>query len=149
MGRRSGVPRRPRLAKLQSQWFTEEMGFTLSSMDTITLADLEVWYHVGVPDEERSQAQRLHLSLELGLDFRQAAATDDLNATLNYFALSQRLLKFGDGRSWKLIETLAVDLAEMVVKEFRPAEVTVEVKKFILPTARHVAVRITRRTPIE
>ena len=139
----------PGIAKLQSQWFAEEMGFTLSSMDTITVADLEVWYHVGVPDEERSQPQRLHLSLELGLDFRQAAATDDLNATLNYFALSQRLLSFGDGRNWKLIETLAVDLAEMVVKEFRPAEVTIEVKKFILPTTRHVAVRITRRTRID
>ena len=113
-------------------------------MDTITIADLEVWYQVGVPDEERARPQRLHLTVELVLDFRQAAATDELTATIDYFALTQRLAAFGDGRGWKLIETLAMELAEMVLREFRPTRVTVEVKKFILPATRHVAVRVTR-----
>ena len=47
-----------------------------------------------------------------------------------------QLLKFGDGVHWKLIETLAVDLAQMILEEFGPRSVTVEVKKFILPHAR-------------
>jgi dihydroneopterin aldolase len=45
---------------------------------------------------------------------------------------------------WKLIETLAVDIAQMILEEFGPRSVAVEVKKFIIPQARHVSVRVTR-----
>lgn len=112
--------------------------------DTITIADLAVHYRVGVPGEERARPQRLLLTVEMGTDFKNAARTDDLSQTIDYYALSQRLLKFGEGRSWKLIETLAGEIAAMVLAEFHPRSVTVEVKKFILPEARHVSVRVTK-----
>ena len=114
-------------------------------MDLITLTDLEVSYHVGVPDEERANPQRLLLTVEMRSDFTAAAAGDDLTKTIDYYRVSRRLLAFGEGRSWKLIEKLAVDLAEFVLAEFRPASVSVEVKKFILPETRHVSVKVERR----
>jgi dihydroneopterin aldolase len=43
-----------------------------------------------------------------------------------------------------LIETLAVDIGQMVLEEFRAGAVSVEVKKFIIPEARHISVRIKR-----
>lgn len=113
-------------------------------MDTIIINELEVWYHVGVPDAERAAAQRLLLTVEMERDFAAAAAGDDLRETIDYYAVSRRLLSLGEGRSWKLIETLAVEIAEMVLKEFGAARVRVEVKKFIIPEARHVAVRVER-----
>jgi dihydroneopterin aldolase len=113
-------------------------------MDTISIEDLEVFYRVGVPDPERAQPQRLLLCLEIGHDFTAAAATDDLAQTIDYYALTRRLLAFGKGRSWKLIERLAADIAQMVLTEFGARQVTVEVRKFILPEARHVAVRVQR-----
>jgi len=113
-------------------------------MDTITIKDLEVSFCVGVSDEERAKPQRLLLTVELEHDFHTAATEDELAGTVDYFAVSQRLLKFGDGVHWKLIETLAVDIAQMVLEEFGPRAVTVEVKKFIIPQARHVSVRVTR-----
>ncbi len=117
-------------------------------MDRITLTDLEVRYHVGVPDAERARPQRLLLTVELGLDFTAAAASDDLTRTVDYFALSRRLLGLGEGRSWKLIETLAVDIAQLVLTETPAQSVAVEVKKFVLPETRHVSVRVERqRTP--
>ena len=67
-------------------------------MDTITLRDLEVHYHFGVPDEERVHPQRLLISVEMETDIRQAAATDDLAHTINYYAVSQRLLGLGRGQ---------------------------------------------------
>ncbi len=114
-------------------------------MDRITIADLEVSYHLGVPDAERARPQRLLLTVELGLDFTAAAAADDLTSTIDYFALSRRLLAFGEGRSWKLIEKLAVDLAEFVLAETPAETVAVEVRKFILPETRHVSARVERR----
>lgn len=113
-------------------------------MDTITIADLEVCFRVGVPDEERARPQRLLISLELQVDVSAAAAGDDLRSTIDYFAVSRRVLALGEGREWKLIERLASDLAALVLAEFKPVRVTVEVKKFILPEARHVSVRLTR-----
>jgi len=113
-------------------------------MDTITLRDLEVHYHIGVPDEERVHPQRLLISVEMETDIRQAAAGDDLAHTINYYAVSQRLLGLGRGRSWRLIETLVSEIADLVLREFGARRVHVEVRKFIIPEARHVSVRITR-----
>jgi dihydroneopterin aldolase len=76
-------------------------------------------------------------------DFSKAAKSDDIRDTIDYFAISQRLLKFGEGCSWKLIEKLAADIADMILAEFKPQNVTVEVKKFSIPQARHVSVKLT------
>src|SRR5580658_4083309 len=105
-------------------------------MDQIVIQDLEVFYRVGVPEQERAKPQRLLLTIELEHDFTLAAAADNLEQTIDYYHLSRRLLAFGDNREWKLIETLAVDLAALILREFRPARVAVEVKKFVLPEAR-------------
>jgi|SRR5665213_3927324 len=115
-------------------------------MSRISIVDLEVFYRVGVPDAERAQPQRLLLTLEMDCDFSAAAKSDSIADTIDYFAVTQRLLKFGEGREWKLIEKLAADLADTVLSEFKPQSVTVEVKKFIIPQARQVAVRLTKRS---
>ena len=107
--------------------------------DTITIADLAVSYHVGVPDEERAQPQRLLLTIEMTRDFSSATVSDDLRLTIDYYAVSQRLLD-----DLPLIETLAVEIAEMIRADFKPASVSVEVKKFIIAEARHVAVKVIR-----
>ena len=79
----------------------------------ISIVDLEVFYRVGVPDDERAKPQRLLLTVEMDCDFSKAAKSDSIGDTIDYFAVSQRLLKFGDGRSWKLIEKLAAEIAKL------------------------------------
>ena len=113
-------------------------------MDKIIIEDLEVRYCIGVPDEERAEPQRLLLCIEMSHDFRPAAASDDISKTINYYAVSQRLLRLGEGRSWRLLETLAEEIAQIIRTEFGAAAVQVEIKKFIIPEARWVAVRIER-----
>ena len=113
-------------------------------VNKISLVDLEVFYRVGVPGAERAQPQRLLLTVELESDFTAAAKSDGIADTIDYYAVTQRLLKFGDGREWKLIEKLASDIADTVLKEFKPQSVSVEVKKFIIPQARHVSVQIKK-----
>jgi len=82
-------------------------------MDKIKITDLEVFYQVGVTDEERAKPQRLLVSVEMEHDFTSAISRDNLAETLDYFAISQRLLRFGDDCHWQLIETLAADIAAM------------------------------------
>ena len=113
-------------------------------MSQISIVDLEVFYRVGVPEAERAQPQRLLLTLELESDFSAAAKSDGIADTIDYFAVTQRLLHFGTGREWKLIEKLAADIADATLAEFPAQAVTVLVKKFIIPQTRHVAVSLTR-----
>ena len=114
-------------------------------MPQITITDLEVSFHVGVPDEERTKPQRLLLTIEMEHDIRAAAANDDIAATIDYFAVSHKIIALGNGRRWKLIEKLANDVADLVLSGYRPAAVTVTVKKFPIPQAAHVSVTLTKR----
>ena len=114
-------------------------------MSKISIVDLEVNFNVGVSDEERASPQRLLLTVEMEFDFSSAAVSDRVTKTIDYFQVTQALLKLGEGRSWKLIEKLAADVADVVLTQFRPQEVMVEVKKFAIPQARHVSVSLTKR----
>src|SRR5579859_5362008 len=90
-----------------------------ASLPRISIVDLEVFYHVGVPDSERAQPQRLLLTIHLEFDFSAAAASDRIEDTINYQAITDDLLKFGDGRSWKLIEKLAADVANLLLEKYK------------------------------
>ena len=116
----------------------------MSGTSRISIVDLEVFYRVGVPDQERAQAQRLLLTLDLDFDFSAAAASDRIEDTIDYKAITDDLLKFGEGKTWKLIEKLVADIADMVLKRYQPTSVRVEVKKFVIPQARHVGVTLER-----
>ena len=110
----------------------------------ISIVDLEVFYHVGVPDEERAQPQRLWLTVDLEADFSIATKNDSIADTIDYFAVTQKLLKFGEDREWRLIEKLASDIADKILDDFRPKSVRIEVKKFVIPQTKYVSVTLTK-----
>lgn len=113
-------------------------------MDKIKISDIEVFYRVGVPDEERAKPQRLLLTVEMALDFSAAALSDDLQKTIDYAAVAEFLLRYGEGRSWKLIEKLAANIVDDLLARFKPQSVTVELKKFVIPQAQFISVTRTR-----
>ncbi|HLP76712.1 MAG TPA: dihydroneopterin aldolase [Candidatus Paceibacterota bacterium] len=113
-------------------------------MSRISIVDLEVFYCVGVTDEERSQPQRLLISVDMTADFTAAALSDRVEKTINYFDVSQEILKYGDGRNWKLLERLVTNLADMILAKFKPQDVVVEIKKFVIPQAKYVSVSVGR-----
>jgi FolB domain-containing protein len=116
-------------------------------MSKISIVDLEVFYCVGVTDEERANPQRLLVTVDMSHDFTSAALSDRIEKTINYFDVAQDLLKFGEGRSWKLLEKLAANIADSILVKHKPQGVTVQVKKFPIPQARWVSVSITRSRP--
>ncbi len=109
-------------------------------MSKITIVDLEVHYCVGISDEERAKPQRLLLTVDMTLDFSSASVSDRIERTINYQTVAEDLLKFGEGRSWKLLEKLVAKVAERILTEYKPQAVMVEVKKFSIPQARFISV---------
>jgi 7,8-dihydroneopterin aldolase/epimerase/oxygenase len=113
-------------------------------MSKITIVDLEVHYCVGVTDEERAKPQRLLVTVDMNFDFSSAAVSDRIERTINYQTVADDLLKFGEGRSWKLVERVVDNIAERILSEYKPQGVLVEVKKFSIPQARFVSVSTGR-----
>ena len=116
-------------------------------MSFITIVDLEVFYRVGVTDEERAKPQRLLLTIDIKFDFSSAAVSGRIGRTIDYHEVAQQLLKLGETRNWRLIESVATDISNKLLSEFHPESVTVEVKKFSIPEARYVSVSLTKQRP--
>ena len=111
--------------------------------DQITIKDLEVRFHVGVPDDERAKPQKLLITIEMTHDLGPSGATDNLAETINYYTVCQAVKALAQARRWKLIEALADDICELVLDQFKPSAVRVVIKKFILPDTRWVSVEMT------
>ncbi len=113
-------------------------------MSRISIVDLEVFYQIGVTDDERAKPQRLLITVEMDFDFSAATTSDRLEKTINYFDVAQELLKFGNNRNWKLLEKLTANIADFILARFKPESVTVEIKKFTIPQASYVSVALLR-----
>ncbi|HEX6755261.1 MAG TPA: dihydroneopterin aldolase [Mycobacteriales bacterium] len=95
--------------------------------DRIVLAGLRVRGRHGVLPHERRDGQDFLVDATLWLDSRPAVASDDLEDTVDYGALAERIAAVVGGEPVNLIETLAGRLAEMCMADERviAAEVTV------------------------
>jgi 7,8-dihydroneopterin aldolase/epimerase/oxygenase len=87
-------------------------------MDTVFIEDLRIETVIGIYDWERKIRQVVALDLEMAFDNRKPAASDRIEDTLNYKAVSKRLIAFVESSSFQLVETLAERCAEIVRSEF-------------------------------
>lgn len=88
------------------------------SCDTVFIKALKTEGVIGVFDWEREIRQPLFVDVVMATNIRQAAATDDLTHTLNYKAICDRITEYVATSQFKLIETLAEQLAALLQKEF-------------------------------
>jgi len=103
-------------------------------------------YHGVLPQEKRI-SQKFMVDLDLYLDLREAAGKDDLSLTVNYNEVFHEVRKIVENESYNLIETLAENIAEVVLAEFPVQEVEVTVYKPDAPvqgTFKYFAVKIKR-----
>lgn len=114
------------------------------SPDEIRIEELELFACVGVPEEERAAPQRLAVSLRLEPRHNFRELGDELVRTVDYAAVCDELRDFVRDRVDWLIETLAEAMAEHLLKRFEIARVELELRKFILPETKYVAVRVQR-----
>ena len=112
--------------------------------DHIHIEKLEVFAHIGVPDEERASPQRLIVNLTFSPTGGALKLQDDIARTVDYAAVCAEAKKFVRNRSDRLIETLADALAGHLLEVFEIQKITVELRKFVLPDTEFVSVTVTR-----
>ena len=87
-------------------------------MDIVYIRELQVETVIGIYDWEREVRQTVSLDLEMGTDIRAAAATEDIDSTLNYKTVAKRLIAFIGESEFLLVETMAEEIAQIVQSEF-------------------------------
>ena len=118
-----------------------------SATDQIHIEELEVFARVGVTENERSKPQRLTLSITVWPATGFQDLQDDIVRAVNYSAIAVTSCEFLRENPAKLIETSAARLAAYLLQTFPIQKVQLELRKFVLPDAKHVSVSVTRTAP--
>lgn len=114
-------------------------------MDIIYLSGLQVEAVIGISEWERHVKQTIILDIEMAADVRHAATTDCIENTLNYKTVSKRLSEFISHSEYHLVETLAEQVATILLQEFAVPWVRIRLNKIgALSGARDVGVIIER-----
>jgi dihydroneopterin aldolase len=118
---------------------------TLYSGDRIFLRGLTAECVIGFIDWERRVKQTVVVDLELPVDCRQAAVSDDVTDTVDYKKVSKRVLAFIEASEFKLVETLAQRLALLILEEFGIEWIRLSINKpGAIRNSRDVGVSIER-----
>lgn len=113
--------------------------------DCVFIEALEIEALIGIYDWERRVRQPLVFDIEMAFDNRVPAATDAITDTLDYKAVSVRVAEFVTQSSYGLVETLAEQVAKLILDEFPVQRLRLKLSKpGAVRGARAVGVRIER-----
>ena len=114
------------------------------SPDKIHIEQLDVFTRIGVPEEERANAQRLTINISYWPYQQTTDVADHIERAVNYSAVAEETKNFVRDQSVSLVETLADRLASHLLQSFPIQKVTIELRKFALQDAKFVSVSVTR-----
>jgi dihydroneopterin aldolase len=97
--------------------------------DLVFIEDLRIQTVIGVFDWEREITQTISLDLKMAFDISHAARSDDIADTLDYKAVSKRLIQFVEASEFQLVEALAEHCADIVLGEFPVSWVYLKLSK--------------------
>jgi 7,8-dihydroneopterin aldolase/epimerase/oxygenase len=118
-----------------------------AALDRVSITGIEAYGYHGVLPEERRDGQRFVVDIELNLDTRAAAQSDDLSRTVDYGSLTQQVHDAVASDPVDLIETLAERVAGLVLdgESVKWVRVTIHKPEAPIPVAfADVAVTIER-----
>ena len=114
-------------------------------MDHVFIEGLEIEALIGIYDWERRIRQTLVFDIEMAFDNRIPAASDAIEDTLNYKAVSRRIVDYVSQSDFGLVETLAERVAAIILDEFGVRSVRHKLSKpGAVRGARAVGVTIVR-----
>ena len=124
-----------------------ETGAGRPPQDELSITGIECFAHHGVFDFEKREGQVFVVDLVLGIDTSAAAASDDLEDTVNYGSLTLDVKAAVERDPVDLIETVAQRIADVCLLDSRVEWARVTLHKPDAPidaTYSDVALTITR-----
>ena len=114
---------------------------------TLILKGIEISGRCGLTQAERSHLQPIRIDLEIECANSQAGETDNIQHTIDYAQVIQRLLEIGTRNQFHLIESLAEHMSRTLLDEFPIFGLKLWVRKTKAPlnaTVDSVGVRLAR-----
>ena len=100
-----------------------------NQLDTIFIKQLRIETIVGILPRERITPQPIFLDVKLSVDVRTPAKTGGYFRCLRLHALADQVAAFIIEQKFLLIETLAEDVAELILRDFKVEKVLLTVSK--------------------
>jgi dihydroneopterin aldolase len=114
-------------------------------MDTIVIRDLRVEVLIGIYKRERYLPQTVSIDLDIGIPGPAVFASDKVADTVDYAQVALKVKALGASQHFRLVETFADRIAQLLLGEFKAPWVKVTASKIgILPNAKFVGVSIER-----
>ncbi|BBZ89254.1 bifunctional dihydroneopterin aldolase/7,8-dihydroneopterin epimerase [Enterobacter asburiae] len=119
-------------------------------MDIVFIEQLSVITTIGVYDWEQTIEQKLVFDIEMGWDNRKSAKSDDVNDCLSYADISETVIAHVEGQRFALVERVAEEVAELLLKKFNSPWVRIKLSKpGAVARAANVGVIIERGTNLK
>jgi len=114
-------------------------------MDIIFLGGLKIDTVIGIYEWERKIKQTVELDIEMAFDIQKAAETDDIQYTLDYKTVSDRIIAFVEASEFFLVEKLIIEIANIIRNEFNVPWVKITLnKKGAIGSGRDVGIIVER-----
>ena len=114
-------------------------------MDKIVLTDFRVDAVIGIWDWEKRNPQNISIDLEMQTDTKKTSQSDSIEDALDYKAVSKRAKQFIQDSQFNLIETLAENLAQIILKEFDVQWLRLSISKpYAIRDSKNIGVCIER-----
>jgi 7,8-dihydroneopterin aldolase/epimerase/oxygenase len=97
--------------------------------DIVYITGLKVHTTIGVFDWERAIKQPLTFDIEIEHCMKQAAQTDDVQFAIDYSAVSDLVRNTAESSDFKLIESLAEQIAQQIIQQFKIISVKIKLSK--------------------
>ena len=118
-------------------------------MDIIYIDDLRLSTLIGIYPREKAMPQPIEISLQIGTSTISAGSSDDIDDTINYAAVVERVRSELARQHFNLLETLAEYIANLIMQDFGAPWVRVSIGKLgLIAGVRRVGVIIERGKPI-
>ena len=112
-------------------------------MDILHITALRTQTHIGVHAWEQAILQNLIFDIRIPTDI--STCKDQLENTIDYATLSKVVTTYVESNHFKLIETVAEQVAQLIKNEFKVKDITLTVSKpQAIKNAANVSVTISR-----
>ena len=98
-------------------------------MATIRITDLTLKAIIGIFDWERTRKQKVVINVEIVFDASKAAKSDKVKDTVDYKAITKKIIKHVEASKYFLIEKMADQVLKIVLEDKKVKAAKVRIDK--------------------
>lgn len=118
-------------------------------LDYLFIQDLKIESLIGILPWEQTTKQTLSIDLELGVNIHSASSSSNINDTVDYSVVAERITAFVKQNQFQLLEVAAEKIADLLLQEFKIQWLRLKITKpNAISNAKNVGIVIERNAKL-